>query len=37
MLFNSWNDLLSGAGGPFNHGTPIYSFNGSDVKSDPKW
>ena len=37
MLFNSWNDLLSGAGGPFNHGTPIYSFNGNDVKSDPKW
>ena len=37
VLFNSWEDMLNGAGGPFNHGASIYSFDGNNVKDDPKW
>ncbi|KAL8561210.1 hypothetical protein ACOMHN_024467 [Nucella lapillus] len=37
MLFKSWEDLVSGAGGYFNHNIPIYSFNGRDIMSDTLW
>lgn len=37
MLFNSWEDLVNGAGGYFNDNTPIYSFDGKDIMSDSVW
>ena len=37
MLFNSWEDLVNGAGGYFNDNTPIYSFDGKDVMNDSMW
>ena len=37
VLFNSWNELLNGGGGRYNGRTPIYSFNGENVKESSKW
>ena len=37
MLFNSWEDLVNGAGGYFNDNTPLYSFDGKDVMNDSMW
>ncbi|ESO98499.1 hypothetical protein LOTGIDRAFT_142841, partial [Lottia gigantea] len=37
MIFNSWDDLVNGAGGYFNNKSTIYSFDGKDIMHDPAW
>ncbi|XP_070207667.1 collagen alpha-1(XV) chain-like [Littorina saxatilis] len=37
MLFNSWEDLVNGAGGHFNNDVPLFSFDGKDVMNDSTW
>ena len=36
-LFQSWSDVFSGSGAPFNSDVSIYSFDGRDVMADPSW
>uniref|UniRef100_A0A3Q2FUQ8 Collagenase NC10/endostatin domain-containing protein n=1 Tax=Cyprinodon variegatus TaxID=28743 RepID=A0A3Q2FUQ8_CYPVA len=37
VLFTSWNSIFSGNGGVFNPSTPIYSFDGRNIMTDPAW
>lgn len=37
VLFSSWMSIFSGNGGMFNPATPIFSFDGRDVMTDPAW
>ncbi|CAL8368967.1 unnamed protein product [Boreogadus saida] len=37
VLFSSWASIFSGNGGVFNPATPLYSFDGRDVLTDPAW
>uniref|UniRef100_A0A6A7FZS1 Collagen alpha-1(XVIII) chain-like isoform X4 n=2 Tax=Hirondellea gigas TaxID=1518452 RepID=A0A6A7FZS1_9CRUS len=37
MLFNSWRDIFSGAGGLFFQKPRIFSFDGRDIMQDPTW
>uniref|UniRef100_A0A4W3IKL8 Collagen alpha-1(XV) chain-like n=1 Tax=Callorhinchus milii TaxID=7868 RepID=A0A4W3IKL8_CALMI len=37
VLFLNWNSLFSGSGGYLKPKTPIYSFNGHNVMTDPLW
>lgn len=37
MLFSSWMSIFSGNGGTFDPATPIYSFDGRNVMTDPTW
>lgn len=37
VVFSSWMSIFSGNGGVFDPSTPIYSFDGRNVMSDPAW
>ncbi|KAF2351646.1 Collagenase NC10/endostatin [Trinorchestia longiramus] len=37
VLFNSWRDIFSGAGGLFFQKPRIFSFDGRDILHDPAW
>lgn len=37
VLVSSWAAIFSGDGGVFNLDTPLYSFDGRNVMTDPGW
>uniref|UniRef100_A0A674J7M6 Collagen type XV alpha 1 chain n=1 Tax=Terrapene triunguis TaxID=2587831 RepID=A0A674J7M6_9SAUR len=37
ILFNNWESVFTGSGGQFNIQSPIYSFDGRNVMTDPSW
>ncbi|XP_069107377.1 collagen alpha-1(XV) chain-like [Argopecten irradians] len=37
ILFDSWEQLFNGNGGFFNTSTPIYSFDGRNVRTSSRW